>query len=151
MIDHPAALNRAMGVLAFLHGVQGELYYQTVEAYCPMDGRPRATSWESVWRFDGNGDGSLFYPGTPARVGGQTELPIASLRLKHLRDGLEDYEYLALAASLGLRPEAEALARGLAPQPFEITVDPVRWEEARERLSDAIERAFSPGSEYRGD
>ena len=41
----------------------------------------------------GNGDGNLLYPGTPDRIGGQSFIPIASVRLKQLRDGMEDNEY----------------------------------------------------------
>src|SRR5262249_30605733 len=90
MVDHPATLNRAMGALAFLEGVDGELYFDTVFAY------NRKNPWEDVYEFGGNGDGTLFYPGTPARIGGQNHIPIESLRLKHLRDGLIDFEYLKL-------------------------------------------------------
>jgi uncharacterized protein (TIGR03437 family) len=56
-----------------------------------------------------NGEGMLFYPGkevnyvVPAGAYGNTSTaavygPIASLRLKALRDGMEDYELLVLAA-----------------------------------------------------
>ena len=38
-------------------------------------------------KWDQNGNGSLFYPGP--------EGPVASIRLEVLRDGIEDYEYLA--------------------------------------------------------
>ncbi len=42
----------------------------------------------------GNGDGILVYPGT--LWGQSAETPIASLRLKQLTDGIEDYDYLRL-------------------------------------------------------
>ena len=44
----------------------------------------------------GNGDGNLFYDGDPSIIGGSTNIPIESLRMKHIRDGIEDYGYLAL-------------------------------------------------------
>jgi len=34
----------------------------------------------------------LFFPGVPSRING----PISNMRVKNLRDGMEDYEYLAL-------------------------------------------------------
>ena len=42
----------------------------------------------------GNGDGILVYPGT--LWGQSAEAPIASLRLKQVNDGIEDYDYLRL-------------------------------------------------------
>jgi hypothetical protein len=125
MVDHPAPLNRAMGPLAWRAGVDGELYFDTVYAYNTQD------PWQGVWAFGGNGDGTLFYPGTPARLGGRTHAPVVSLRLKHLRDGLEDYEYLHLLASLGDRKGADALAARLARSGYQVTLAPSVWEEVR--------------------
>ena len=70
-----------MGIEAYLEGIQGELYYNTVEDY---SGEP----WSDALRFGGNGDGTLFYPAHPMRIGGKTEIPVASLRLEALREGL---------------------------------------------------------------
>ncbi len=47
-------------------------------------------------RHGGNGDGTLFYPGMPARIGGKSDIPVESIRLKLIREGLEDYEYFLL-------------------------------------------------------
>ena len=38
----------------------------------------------------------------PARIGGTSDIPIESIRLKLIREGLEDYEYLYLCSRLGL-------------------------------------------------
>lgn len=139
MIDHDAALNRAMGALAFVHGIEGELYFNTVEAFNPLPSGDGADPWRDVLRFHGNGDGTLFYPGTPGRLGGASHLPIESLRLKHLRDGLEDFEYLARARALGLEEEAGAFTQALVPLPWQIERSPSRWEQARRALARAIE------------
>jgi hypothetical protein len=132
MVDHPAALNRAMGPLAFLAGVDGELYFATVYAYDTGD------PWEDTWAFGGNGDGTLFYPGTPARLGGAPHRPVESLRLKHLRDGLEDDEALQLLARLGGQAEARALVRQVVRSGFEVE----RSAEAWERFHVALRRAL---------
>jgi len=42
------------------------------------------TAWTDQYRFGGNGDGTLFYPGTPDRVGGTDPIPIESMRMKIL-------------------------------------------------------------------
>jgi hypothetical protein len=94
MIDIPGAYNRIMPWLAFRYRVGGELYFNTMEAYYRLP-----DAWTSQFLFSGNGDGTLFYPGRPDKIGGRTHIPIESLRLKLIREGQEDYEYLRLVAS----------------------------------------------------
>ena len=57
---------------------------------------------QTGWNYS-NGDGVLFYPGTdqlfPASSYGVNG-PIASLRLKHWRRGIQDVDYLTLAATV---------------------------------------------------
>jgi hypothetical protein len=132
MIDHSGPRNRAMGVLAFLERIEGELYFDTLVAW-EKDGQP----WRDVWRFGGNGDGTFFYPGTRAQVGDEAPLIISSLRLKTLRDGLEDYELLTLVAARRGRAAAEALGRRLARNGWDITEDGATWTEVHGALLDA--------------
>ena len=132
MIDHSGPRNRAMGVLAFLERIEGELYFDTLVAW-EKDGQP----WHDVWRYGGNGDGTFFYPGTRAQVGDEAPLIISSLRLKTLRDGLEDYELLTLVAARRGRPAAEALGRRLARSGWDITEDGATWTEVHGALLDA--------------
>ena len=47
----------------------------------------------------GNGEGTLFYPGRPDKIGGKDHIPVSSLRLTMIREGNEDYEYMILAAA----------------------------------------------------
>ena len=105
-----------------------------------------------------NGDGVLFYPGIdrlfPASAPG-IDGPVASLRLKHWRRGLQDVEYLTLAR--GKDPEAvRRIVAELTPKAlWEYGVasrrdptwvradiswptDPDRWEAARKRLARMI-------------
>ena len=50
----------------------------------------------------GSGDGNLLAPGTPARIGGTSHIPVETVRLKSMRDGIEDHELLSMAeARLG--------------------------------------------------
>ncbi len=81
------------------------------------------------------GDGTFFYPGIPSRIGGETHIPIESLRLKHLRDGLEDFEYLRLLKELGDEALARRLARQLARSGYQIERDPLVWERTREEMA----------------
>ena len=111
MIDASAVRNRAMEWLSFRYRLTGELYYETAMAFSH-------DPWTSQWDFNGNGDGTLFYPGTPAKIGGTTHVPVASIRLKMIREGMEDYEYLKLLADAGdeaLRPPGRGRALPATP------------------------------------
>jgi hypothetical protein len=142
MVDHPAPLNRAMGPLAFLTGVEGELYFDTVYAY-----NTKKDPWQDVFEFGGNGDGTLFYPGTSAHLRTKEPQPVVSLRLKHIRDGLEDYEYLHLLARLGDEESARAFARRLARSGYEIEQDVEKWGQVRHDLTTRLRKRWE-SSEY---
>jgi hypothetical protein len=112
-----------------------------------------------------NGDGVLFYPGTDTQfpeyslgVNG----PIASLRLKYWRRGIEDADYLALANAVA--PAAtRAVVERIVPRVLWGTgvqneadptwllggpswpADPDAWEKARSDLAAIIERAAPTG------
>ncbi len=144
MVDHPAPLNRAMGPLAWRAQVDGELYFDTVHAFGTQD------PWEGVFAFGGNGDGTLLYPGTPARLKGAAHQPVVSLRLKHLRAGLEDYEYLRLLAELGDRAGADALAARLAPTGFQVSQDPVVWTQVRAEATRRLNARWRATESRRG-
>ncbi|HEX7622026.1 MAG TPA: glycoside hydrolase domain-containing protein, partial [Anaeromyxobacteraceae bacterium] len=111
-IDASAVRHRAMEWLSFRFDVTGELYYETTQAYA--GGAP----WTNQWDYSGNGDGTLLYPGTPGAIGGQTDIPVASLRLKMIREGMEDYEYLKAVADLGDGALAKQVAARLFPDPW---------------------------------
>ncbi len=131
MIDASAVRNRAMQWLDWIFGVSGELYYETAMAYSH-------DPWNNQWDFTGNGDGTLFYPGTPAAIGGSTDIPVASLRLAQIRDGMEDYEYLKLVSDLGDPGLARSVASGLFPHPYATEVAPAQLLAARATLAARI-------------
>jgi uncharacterized protein (TIGR03382 family) len=137
VIDVPAPRNRAMQWVDFAYGATGELYYETVLTY---DWSP----WESVFNFSGNGDGTLLYPGKPEKIGGTTQVPIPSLRLKHIRDGVEDYEYLAMLVKLGDAELAGKLARDVVPAAYRISDDPNVILEARRTAGRRIAELSPP-------
>ena len=131
-IDSDATRNRAMEWMSFNYDISGEIYYETTQAY--FDGDP----WVTQQAFGGSGQGTLFYPGTTARIGGQTEIPVESLRLKMIRDGMEDYELLALARQLGLGDQAKQIAKSVYPVTYESTSTPAALESARSQLAQMI-------------
>lgn len=111
-IEFPLLNYRIMPWINYRYGLEGLLYW-TTDKWNEVLARG-GSMWTDPCSLNDsgtcfNGDGNLFYPGkevnyvvpanaygssTPAAVFG----PIASLRVKALRDGMEDYELLALAA-----------------------------------------------------
>ena len=132
MIDATAVRNRAMQWILFNYRATGELYWDTAYAY------GRGDPWNSQWEFGGNGDGTLFYPGTPSKIGGTTNIPVASIRLKMIREGMEDYEYLTQAAKV--HPLCtNAIAWGLFPRTYQTDkATPAALMTAREQLARLI-------------
>jgi hypothetical protein len=105
VIDVQALQNRGMEWLSFTHGITGELYFDTAYA---LD-----RAWRDPCSFGGAGDGTLFYAGLTDRWGGTHDMPIASIRMALIREGLEDYEYLHLLAMRGGMADAMRIATGL--------------------------------------
>jgi hypothetical protein len=134
MIDASAAANRVMPWIAWKFDIQGELYYNMNEAYA-YDRDP----WSNIRISGGNGDGTLFYPGRPSRIGGHDDIPIESIRLKLIREGLEDYEYLALAARLGGKSLAADFASRIVTEPYLWESRPEEFLAVRSQLGDILD------------
>jgi hypothetical protein len=136
VVDAPPIAHRIFEWLTFRYRVGGELYYNTVEAYARgLD------PWRDQQLHGGNGDGTLFYPGTPARIGGATPIPVESIRLKLIREGLEDYEYLRLYAERDGEAQAIAVAATIASRTFQWQHDPRRLYAARHEMAVALDGA----------
>jgi hypothetical protein len=136
MVDISGVQNRAMQWLTFSYRISGELYYE-VMLHLP-------NAWNSVFDFGGNGDGTLLYPGTPSAIGGTTHVPVASYRLKMIREGMEDYEYLKRLADLGDRAFATSVARDLFPTPYESRQPVEKVRAARDLLIDRLVQQSPP-------
>ncbi len=132
VIDALPVQARAMEWLSYLYGPSGELYWQTTHQ---LD-----TAWDNQCAFDGAGDGTMFYPGTPARIGGTSHIPVASIRLKLVREGVEDYEYLHLCDALGDAAFAKQVATALFPDKNDVRVTAEVFYAARAKLADRIEQ-----------
>ena len=134
VIDASAVRNRAMQWMLYRYGATGELYYETGYALAT-----KRDAWADQWAYTGNGDGTLFYPGTVAKIGGRTPIPIASIRLKMIREGMEDLEYLKLLERCGHGDQARAVARGLFPHAYSAgAVAPDQLMSARRQLAELI-------------
>jgi hypothetical protein len=134
-IDTQAAQNRAMGWLDYVYNATGQLYYSTTQQL--------ATAWTNQWGFGGNGDGTLFYPGTTDRIGGTTPIPLESLRMKMIRNGAQDYEYLHQAAA-GHATQALTMAKSVYPSTHGSGPTPAAIDAARTQLADLIDPPSAP-------
>ena len=136
MVDAPGVANRVMQWLAWKFRMDGELYYSMNEAYGQNN-----DPWVNIRLFGGNGDGTLFYPGRPDRIGGRSDIPIESIRLKLIREGMEDYEYLALLARLGGRQAADQFADRIVQKSYLWESRPEVFLQVRKELGEALDRA----------
>jgi hypothetical protein len=134
VVDAPALAHRILEWLAWRYRIGGELYYDVVEAQARgLD------PFRDQFLHGGNGDGTLIYPGKPARIGGNSAIPIASIRLALVREGLEDYELLRLHEQRFGRAATDAIARPVAERTWKWSHDPAALEGARHRLSIALD------------
>jgi hypothetical protein len=138
-IDRPGTAARAVPLLGVRRGLSGELYYDMLQAWT---GDP----WTQVRAFAGNGDGTLLYPGRPEAMGGTRPFPVESIRLKIIRDALEDAELVALARGAGEARLADRLVRRLVPTGRGWERSPEPWLAARRILGEAVARR-SPRAE----
>ena len=85
------------------------------------------------------GEGMLVYPGQPAGIQGV----VASMRLKWLRDGVEDYEYIQILKTLGKADLAMQIARSIGPDWTHWSRDPGAIDSARQQLGEAINQIMN--------
>lgn len=122
-IDHDGIRNRVMEWASWLEGIDGELYWDTIFAY-PNPDQASPSSWGGTLRPDpwlrqtptglnagGSGDGNFFSPGLPSLIGGTSSIPVESVRLKSIRDGIEDNELLRIAERQLGRAQVVAMIR----------------------------------------
>jgi len=160
-VDRPATEHRVAFWQARQVGAVGFLYW----CVCYWKGLPTAESGQPCFpdvpirlkdhcmgaRAKVNGDGILLYPG-------KDRTPLPGMRIEVIRDGIEDYEYLALLSRLVERAEALPADKGptpdllaeakrlcLVPETISRTLtdytdDPNAFLERRRQVADAIER-----------
>jgi len=111
-LDYPPMVHRITGWLLPLHGITGITYWDTLYAAEGVDVWTDAGSFKTPDGATYNGDGSYLYPATEKRHG--RHAPVASMRLKWLRETAEDYDYLILARQFGLAEDSQRLVSSFA-------------------------------------
>jgi len=137
VIDSSAVSNRIMSWMSWKYRIEGELYYNMVEAF----GRD-VDPLEDVFLHGGNGDGTLFYPGRPKAIGGTTQIPLESIRLKLIREGLEDYEYFVILSNLTDSTTSDRWVDQIVQNTYTFDSRPESLYAVREKLGEEIQRRF---------
>ncbi|HIE50199.1 MAG TPA: DUF4091 domain-containing protein [Armatimonadetes bacterium] len=129
-IDFPVLNYRLPLWLNFRYHMTGLLYWTTVYWGHVRD------PWldQPSFRLAYNGEGMLFYPGGDAGFDG----PVTSIRLKNIREGMEDYEYFHLLVQRGEQEFVEREVRALARSWFDWEKDPTVLLATRARLAQRI-------------
>ena len=151
-VDGVPAANRAMEWMTFLHQQSAELYYLTTLAW-----EGGNDPWNSVYYYGGNGDGTLLYPSTgyngssftnhvTAAGGGALTDPIylPSIRLKHIRDGMQDYEYLNVLTNNGQSALVSTEIASWITNSYTFETSGSGLEAARLALGNAMQRLSYP-------
>lgn len=140
-IDYPLLHYRVPAWTAWHYRIRGLLYWGGMSFWQAVDDpwtdgatypRPDQRSGGRVY----NGEGTLVYPGRA--VGYEGIAP--SLRLKTLRDAIEDYDYLALLEERGQSAKAAPIVQRLVQSWFQWEKDPAAYEAARAALAELLER-----------
>jgi len=128
-IDRPLTEYRVPTWINYQYEITGLLYWSTVTTviepwYNPAFAHPRHY----------NGGGFLFYPGVPCGIDG----PVVSMRLKNLRDGMEDYEYFVILEKLTDKKTVKKIIDTVAPNWWDFSKDPNEFLAAREKIAQQI-------------
>jgi hypothetical protein len=136
MVDATGLSNRIMPWITWKYGIQGELYYTINEVYSRRD----KDAWNDVYLFGGNGDGTLVYPGLPQNIGGRTDIPIESIRLKLIREGLEDYEYLVFLSGRVDRSAVKEFVNKMVTNTYTYERDSGKFYALRRMIGETISK-----------
>jgi hypothetical protein len=142
MMDYPPINERIQaGFLNWTQGATGILYYRS-------DGWTAGnalSSWNNTDMLDCGGfsrpgDGIFLYP--PGPIGSTESAP--GIRLKAIRDGIQDYEYAQILISLGQSAFTNSVVQPIATSWTNWTHDPNALEAARQQLGRQLDQLSPP-------
>jgi hypothetical protein len=156
-IDGQPVANRAMEWMSFLHGQTGELYYaadicaqypstaDTCGVYSSGPSTSPHNPLVSDYYAGGWGDGTLiYYTGAAYNAGTTIPLILPSMRLKMIRDGMQDYEYLNLLTKQGKGSIVQSEISSWITNSYTFTVNPSGIIAARQALGTQMHQLTYP-------
>jgi hypothetical protein len=129
-IDRPLTVYRVPIWINRRYNITGLLYWTTITTVI----EPWLNPAFSHYGIHFNGGGFLFYPGAPCGIDG----PVCSMRVKNLRDGMEDYEYFAILEKLAGKEVVTKIVNTIAPNWWDFSKEPEKFLAARENLAREI-------------
>lgn len=146
-IDHPSTSHRVLPWMVAQFNLDGFLYWNTTWSKFTNPWKEAMTHDEKPNEFVkiqpyANGDGLLLYPPVkePATVPVLAG-PLPSIRLKMMREGLEDTEYLTLLRQRSKGEEALRLGGNLVHGTSAFELNPAHYQQVRRELAEAIAKA----------
>ena len=135
MIDQESTHMRAWLWLTRRYHFQGILFWHTLYNY-----RGGQDLWSDnfAYQFVCQGDGTMIYPGVVSKIGGSSDIPVASLRMKYLREGMEDYEYFHLLDLAGYEDWVDGVTLTVAPKTWQFERDWERVLDWRRKVAEKI-------------
>ena len=137
--DYPLLNYRVPAWTSWRYGIRGLLYWGGMAYWNGVE--DPWTSPETYVVKEGNdqkivfnGEGSLVYPAEDVGYQGI----VARMRLKALRDSIQDYEYMAILAKSGKTTSASKIVKSLTPTWFDWNKDPNAYEKTRIALAKLI-------------
>jgi hypothetical protein len=136
LIDFPLLDYRIPEWFSFTLDLEGILYWHTMSWAVS---KPIVDPWTDsatcvINTGKWNGEGSLVYPGGAAGIDG----PVASMRLKVFRDGVQDYDYLYLLSQFIGKDETKKISSVVAKDFKTYSKNPNDYLNARKQLADRI-------------
>ncbi len=143
-IDQPLVSYRIPTWINRQYGITGLLYWTTTGWY--QEGGPWQSPTMGPWPSNlsdstayrnryFNGGGLLVYPGIDAGFDG----PVASIRLKNIREGLEDYEYFKILDDAGEHEFVKSMLNQVAAEWWDFTRDSEKILAVRKQMAQKIE------------
>ncbi|MCK4400943.1 DUF4091 domain-containing protein [bacterium] len=153
--DHPAINPRIIYWMLWKYNIDG--FYETTninwwDGWWTKDPKGKIDMWKDHWQYKANAGHLYVYPGKDG--------PINSIRWELIREGIEDYDYLAILKGEVEKLEKWCRKKGITKHddlikenrkllricdtfiksPREYTKDPQKIYSARERIGEAIDK-----------
>lgn len=135
-VDENGLDHRVLFWQQYRYGVSGFLYWCT--NYWIKTNDPWTDVDTKTLSYPVYGEGILVYPGEKVGIDG----PVASLRLKCIRDGMEDYGLLSLAEQTLGREYVLKKLYSVSPKPSEVLVDSDSFLKLRAEIGNDIQAAL---------
>ena len=131
-MEYPFIEGRLLGWMTHLYRADGLLYWHVNfwNGLCIDEDDTFIPAWRTGNELHMPGDGILLYPGK--------DHILPSIRLAQIRDAVEDYEWLQLAAANVGTDTVDAVSKTLIRSLTDFIRDPAELRAARSRLSEII-------------